>query len=186
MNQPNGLSHSNGVVAHPKLSHLLSQWVSWAQGVWDAAVCWGRGKLCENCVGEAKKNITAWQQRCRECRMRRRSGGARGGDGREEGGSVSCVWISNKAMSLGVWWGSYSSHAVGGAVWRSCLEEREGMDGIKKESRKRKRRGGSTVAMDIVKDGWGGGVRDGQHDSSHQCHAPGVVGLVHTSSTTKG
>lgn len=34
-------------VAHPKLSHLLSQWVSWAQGVWDAAVCWGRGRVCE-------------------------------------------------------------------------------------------------------------------------------------------
>lgn len=37
--QPRCLSLGDGVVAHPKLSHLLSQWVSWAQGVWDAAVC---------------------------------------------------------------------------------------------------------------------------------------------------
>lgn len=37
--QPHCLSLSDGVIAHPKLSHLLSQWVSWAQGVWDAAVC---------------------------------------------------------------------------------------------------------------------------------------------------
>lgn len=40
-------------------------------------------------------------------------------------------------------------------MWRGCLEEREGMDGIKKESRKRKRRGGSTEAMDMVKVGGG-------------------------------
>lgn len=32
----------------------------------------------------------------------------------------------------------------------------------------------------------GGGLRDRQYDSSHQCHTPEVVGLVHTSLTTKG
>lgn len=84
--QSHCLSLPDGGIAHPKPSHLLSQWVIWAQGVWDVAVCLGRGKLCENCVGEAKKNITAWQQWCREWRMRRRSGGSKGSLGGRRGG----------------------------------------------------------------------------------------------------
>lgn len=108
--QPHCLSLSYGVIAHPKLSHLLSQWVSWAQGVWDVAVCWGRGKLCENCVGEAKKNITAWQQRCREWRTRRRSGGAR------EGG-VECMGMGMTEGKVGVYVCVHACVCVGGWGW---------------------------------------------------------------------
>ena len=90
LKQSHCLSLNGGVVAHLKLSHLLSLWVSWAQGVWDVAVCWGRGKLCENCVGEAKKNITAWQQCCREWRTRRRS--RRGCRGKGEWSAWAWVW----------------------------------------------------------------------------------------------
>ena len=178
--QPHCLSLSYGVIAHPKLSHLLSQWVSWAQGVWDVAVCWGRGKLCENCVGEAKKNITAWQQRCREWRTRRRSGGAR------EGG-VECMGMGMTEGKVGVYvcvracvcvcvgggggcWGnisgsvvrSYSSPCIlmlwVGLLWWGRLEEREGME-REKRAEKRKRGGGAGMAM--AKDGWRG-LRDGQ------------------------
>lgn len=87
-------------VAHPKLSHLLSQWVSWAQGVWDAAVCWGRGKVCGKkikrlCVGEAKKNITAWQHCCREWRTWRRSVG--------EKGKGTPGWVRGRVWQRGRW-----------------------------------------------------------------------------------
>lgn len=156
-------------IAHPKLSHLLSQWVSWAQGVWDVAVCWGRGKLCENCVGEAKKNITAWQHCSREWRTRRRSGGAREGNaggGGGEGEWSAWVWQRGRWECMfacvhvcvgggGGCWGnisgsvvrSYSSPCLlmlwvglcGGAV----LEEKEGMDGERKSTERGREVGGS-------------------------------------------
>ena len=54
--------------------------------------------------------MTAWQQRCRECRMRRRSGGAQGGYGREEGGRVLrvcvcvCLWECGEDHILLMLW----------------------------------------------------------------------------------
>lgn len=58
--------------------------------------------------------------------MRRRSGGAQGGDGREEGGSVPCVWISNKKHL----WERGEGHLLlmlwVGAAWRDGqIRERE-------------------------------------------------------------
>lgn len=163
MKQSHCVSLCDGVTAQPKLSHLLSQWVSWAQGVWDVAVCRGRGNLCEHCVGEAKKNITAWQLCCREWRMRRRFGGEEwgkgtlgvwrvcgGGHGHDRGEWKSwCLRVRVRVRGGGGRWAnisecvvrSYSLHVIPGCGWGFVvgLVGRRGGMGRKRRERKRER-----------------------------------------------
>lgn len=170
-----------------------------------------RKKIKRLCVGEAKKNITAWQHCCREWRTWRRSVG--------EKGKGTPGWVRGRVWQRGRWewcvcvcvhWGNiygrvvrsycflpvFSRSGWGSVVGPAGRDRGQGRRWWQERGRQAVGGGGlSQHWVNTGRLGWVGGwvgvegegfwgmgrVAHGSRCRQRQRYAPEVVGLVHTS-----